>query len=381
MEGRRRTGDWVGRIDRYLLSQLLGVFGLASLVLVMVFWINQAVRVFDQLIADGQSPRVFLELTALVLPSILEEVLPFAGVAATLYAVARLAGDSEIVVVQATGASPWRLARPVLLFGLIVAALVSVLAHVLVPASFGRLVDRQAAIAETATARLLRPGEFVSPQDGLTLYIRESPAIGEFRGLLISDARDARQPVTVTAVGALLVSGPAGPQLVLRDGMVQQVGSEDGRLVATGFSELTYDLAPLLPRAEGGPRSVRELPTAELLRPTEALATETGRSGAQLFAEAQDRIADALVAPGAALIALGALLLGQFSRFGVWRQVILAAVLVILVKGVEGPAGSLVRDDPGLWPLAYLPAGLGFLLGGALLGLAAQPRWRRRHDP
>ncbi|MEO6300594.1 MAG: LPS export ABC transporter permease LptF, partial [Paracoccaceae bacterium] len=43
------------RFDRYLLSQLLTMFGFFALVLVGVYWINRAVGLFDQLIGDGQS--------------------------------------------------------------------------------------------------------------------------------------------------------------------------------------------------------------------------------------------------------------------------------------------------------------------------------------
>jgi lipopolysaccharide export system permease protein len=364
----------VGRIDRYLLSQLLAVFGLASLVLVLVYWINRAVALFDQLIADGQSAWVFLELTALALPSIVKLVLPMAAFAATLYAMARLMGDSEVTVVQATGASPWRLARPVLLFGLIVALLVSVLAHVLVPASLGRLMARQSEIAETATARLLRPGEFISPQGGITLYIRDVTPAGELRNLLISDTRDPEESVATTATSAYLVRGDRGPQLVMIDGMVQRLSRSNGRLVTTSFGDLAYDLAPLLPADRGGARSSRELSTWELLHPTPALAEETGQSEDRLVAEAHDRLAEGLLAPVAALIALGTLLVGGFSRFGVWRQVVLAIVLVILVKAVEQVSVQAVRDDPTLWPLTYLPSVAGLAVGALLLWLAARPR-------
>ena len=41
----------MARFDRYLLSQLMVVFGFFSLVLVMVYWINRAVVLFDRLIA------------------------------------------------------------------------------------------------------------------------------------------------------------------------------------------------------------------------------------------------------------------------------------------------------------------------------------------
>ena len=43
----------MSRFDRYLLSQLLALFGFFALVLVAVFWVNRAVGLFDQLIGDG----------------------------------------------------------------------------------------------------------------------------------------------------------------------------------------------------------------------------------------------------------------------------------------------------------------------------------------
>ncbi|MEE3316364.1 MAG: LPS export ABC transporter permease LptF, partial [Pseudomonadota bacterium] len=38
------------KFDRYLLSQLTVLFGFFALVLVSVYWVNRAVRLFDRLI-------------------------------------------------------------------------------------------------------------------------------------------------------------------------------------------------------------------------------------------------------------------------------------------------------------------------------------------
>ena len=88
----------MARFDRYMLSQLLLFFGFFALVLVAVFWINRAVRLFDRLIADGQSLWVFLEFTALGLPGLILQVLPLAAFAGTVYVMNRLAAESEIIV-------------------------------------------------------------------------------------------------------------------------------------------------------------------------------------------------------------------------------------------------------------------------------------------
>ncbi len=109
------------RFDHYMLAQLMKVFGFFALVLVLVYWINRAVLLFDQLIADGQSAAVFVEFTLLSLPNVIRLVLPMAAVAAAIYVTNRLSQDSELVAMQATGYGPFRLARPVLYFGVIVA--------------------------------------------------------------------------------------------------------------------------------------------------------------------------------------------------------------------------------------------------------------------
>ena len=81
-----------------MLSQLLLFFGFFALVLVAVFWISRAVRLFDRLIADGQSTLVFLEFTALGLPRIILLVLPLATFAAAVYVTNRLRNESELTV-------------------------------------------------------------------------------------------------------------------------------------------------------------------------------------------------------------------------------------------------------------------------------------------
>ena len=97
----------MGHVDRYVLSQLLVLFGFFALVLVAIFWINRAVILFDTLIGDGQTALVFLEFTALGLPRLVATVLPIATFAASVYVTNRMSGESELTVLQAAGSGPW----------------------------------------------------------------------------------------------------------------------------------------------------------------------------------------------------------------------------------------------------------------------------------
>ena len=49
----------MARINTYILKQLLALFGFFALVLVLIYGINRAVRLFDRLIAGGHRPWSF----------------------------------------------------------------------------------------------------------------------------------------------------------------------------------------------------------------------------------------------------------------------------------------------------------------------------------
>ncbi|MGR3634150.1 MAG: LPS export ABC transporter permease LptF [Limimaricola soesokkakensis] len=368
----------VARFDRYMLSQLMMLFGFFALVLVLVYWVNSAVQLFDQLVADGQNLSVFLELTMLTLPSLIRLVLPIAGFAAALYVTNRLSSDSELTVMQATGFSPFRLARPVLAFGIVAGLLTGALTVVINPLANARLADRQAEIARSATARLLQEGEFLSPISGITLYIRDITPEGELRDLLISDSRDPEETVTYTASSAYLVETATAPQLVMIDGLVQVLQPEAARLSTTRFEDFAYDLEPLTRASDSGRRRTREVSTLELLRPTPQTLEATDRNAAQLAVEAHDRVAAALLSVAAPLIGFATLLIGGFSRFGVWRQILGAIGLIILVQSLESVVASALRGDPSRWPLVYVPAIAALAIVAVELVLAGRPRRKYR---
>jgi lipopolysaccharide export system permease protein len=368
----------VSRFDRYILSQLLATFGFFSLVLVGIYWINRAVGLFEQLIGDGQSALVFLEFSLLTLPNVIRLVLPVSAFVAAVYVTNRLSQDSEMVVVQATGRSPMRLARPVLAFGLIVAAMMAVLMNLLVPASRSMLADRSAEISENVTARFLSDGQFMHPARGVTLYIREITPAGELRDLFLADDRNPARRVIHTARTALLARGDDGPKLVMLDGQSQVLDAAGQRLSVTGFADFTYDLAGILTAAGRKGRSLDEARTRDLLAADEALLAETGKSRAEALQEGHSRLAQPLLATAAALIGFATLMMGSFSRFGLWRQILVAVALLIGVQLIHTAASGLALSA-GIWPAVYAAP----VAGGALaLGqLLAAQRARRVAPP
>ncbi|MCT8160605.1 LPS export ABC transporter permease LptF [Pseudoruegeria sp. SHC-113] len=363
----------MAKFDRYFLSQLLALFGFFSLILVLVYWVNRAVSLFDTLISNGQSAVVFLEFTALTLPNVIRVVMPIAAFVATIYVTNRLSTESELVVVQSTGFSPYRLARPVFAFGVIVFVLMSILTHLLVPSSNRQLTLRTAEIAENVAAGLLVEGTFMHPAKGITFYIREISASGELQDIFLTDARNTELQTTYTAKLALLVREDTGPKLLMFDGMAQTLNAKANTLSTTQFEDFVFDIGALVPSGDPTKRKPRELSTPELLSLAPELLEETGRSAAVFLQEAHERITQGLVALVAVMTGFAALLVGGYSRFGIWKQIVGAVVLLVVMETLDNAMSDIAQRDPEAWPVMYVAPALGLLATFVLLWISTKP--------
>ncbi|MEM6483193.1 MAG: LPS export ABC transporter permease LptF, partial [Pseudomonadota bacterium] len=298
----------MSRFDRYMLSQFMVLFGFFALVLVSIFWINKAVRMFDRLIGDGQPAWIFLEFTALTLPGVIGVVLPIAAFAGTVYVTNRMTTESELTVVQATGYSPLRLIRPVFVFGILIALMMSLLSHFLIPKSLSQLRLRQAEVSQNITAKLLTEGQFLHPAPGITFYIRDITAQGELRDVFLSDRRNARTPITYTSARAYLVQEGGDTKLVMVEGLAQSLRAGTNRLFTTHFDDFSYDISSLIRRDPSNLNRVDFALTGDLLFRPEEVAERTGSTLGQINYEAHSRFAQALMCVVAAVVGFAALL-------------------------------------------------------------------------
>tara|TARA_R110002124_G_scaffold106467_21_gene258445 strand:- start:56455 stop:57603 length:1149 start_codon:yes stop_codon:yes gene_type:complete len=364
------------RLDRYILAQLLRVFGFFSLVLVSVYWVNRAVNLFDQLISDGQPMIVFLEFTALSLPMLIRTVLPIAAFVAACFVTLGLLRNSEIAVMHAAGISPFRIARPVAVFGLIVTVFLMVLMNFLVPEARSQLSRRQADLAQNVTSGLLQDGVFQHPADGITFFISEITSEGVLRGIYLSDSRSQLQRTDYTARTALIVPDATGPKLVMIDGQAQILNQQTGRLSVTGFGDFTYDLSSLVGPA-GRQISHYELPTRMLIAPSESLIRAAGATAAQFRFELVSRFVDALSAIAVALIGYASLIAGGYSRLGFWREVVLAVTLMGVLQSLGNALAGTAMQSTSLAWLGIVPPVLGTLVALALIAWSGRRRRRR----
>ena len=369
----------MSRFDGYFLRQLLLLFGFFTLVLVGVFWITRSVSLFDRVISGGQSAMVFLEFTALTLPTLIRTVMPMAVFAAAVYSTNRLSRESELTVMLATGSSPWKLSRAVVLFGLITGLMMAAISVYLRPMAVAQLEQRQHEVSGDVTAQLLNEGEFLHPADGVTVYLGRIDLDGTLHDVFVSDRREPGMPVTYSSKTAFLVRAENGINLVMLDGVALRFDSDDKTLSSTRFEDAAYDITSLTSGGAIYERTLGAIPTAELVSDRDSIVKEENFRMGQLIEELHQRFSWIAICVAVALVGFSTLMLGGFSRFGLWPQILGAFTILIVLEGVRGLVSPIVIARPETWGLLYLPAILGTLVSCLFLAVAGRPlTWHGR---
>jgi lipopolysaccharide export system permease protein len=238
--------------------------------------------------SQGQTIITFLGITSLVIPALVLVIAPIALMIAISHTLNKLATDSEIIVMNAAGFSPFRLFRPFFFATCVVAFLVIFIAAFLAPDGLRRIKQWDAEITADVLTNILQPGRFAQLDQNLTIRIRERQPGGVLAGIFVDDRRDPKERVTIIADHGTVLKNESGSYLVLEDGNLErfEAGKRDPALVA--FARYAFDMSKFSNRGRDVALGIRERYLWELVSPSEDDAVFKQLSG-QFRAELHDR--------------------------------------------------------------------------------------------
>ncbi len=149
LKGQRRR--LMNTIERYIFRSAAIAFVVTLCVLTAVVWVTQALREVDLLTTQGQTFLLFLYLTVLALPALVMVIGPIALFIACLYVLNKLNADSELVVINAAGASQWHVIKPFFVLAVAVSLLIASISVVLMPESARTLRNLLTQIRRTSS--------------------------------------------------------------------------------------------------------------------------------------------------------------------------------------------------------------------------------------
>lgn len=205
-------------LDRYILRETIGPLSLGLLVFTFLALLQKLFQFAELIIERDVEVGVVLRLLGYALPQIVVLTIPMAFLFAILLAVGRMAADSELVAMRASGISLFSIYRPILLMSLLLAAVTTYLMTVTLPAGNQATLELQLAILKRSVNQQVKPRVFYDGLQGHVLYVFESQENGDgWRGVFLADAVPGpEQQVIVGETGRInLAPGNARPPVLM----------------------------------------------------------------------------------------------------------------------------------------------------------------------
>lgn len=302
-----RWREWfrAPRLARYTFREHIGPFLFSLTVFTFIMLMNQVARQFQKLAGKGLGVEVIVEVFALSVPLTVAITIPMATLVATMAAFGRLAGDREILAIQANGVGLHQILAPTLVATVGLALGTIWFNDTVLPESNHQLSRLMQDIQRTKPTVVLKEKRINDPTglgDYRILPQRIDRETNMMYGVQIFDMKDPQLQRTILADSGRLDYGPDGIDAVLSlwDGTVHsrdvstpreydRLEFETQRLVLEGVGSRLERIEEI-----GGYRSDREMDLETLLGNVRTEEDKITTARAEMKAELVDHLASLL---------------------------------------------------------------------------------------
>lgn len=235
-------------LSRYVLREHLGPLAFALTALTSLLLLNFIAKRFGDLVGKGLPASVIAEFFGLAIPFTVAMTLPMAVLVAVLYAFSRLASESEITALKASGVSMGRILRPVLGGATVLAIAMVYFNDFVLPAANHRLRILTTDIGRTKPTFALREQVINDVVPG-RLFLRAGridKAKSRLHEVVIYDFGDGSKRRTIVADSGdmTFVDGTGDLKMVLYHGTMTEIPNA----TPTQLSRLSYSTDQILVR-------------------------------------------------------------------------------------------------------------------------------------
>lgn len=345
---------------RYMFRQVTNAFLVILLTLTTVVWLATALKELNLITSQGQGILLFFQMTLLSLPSLMALIAPNAMMMAALYTLDRMNGDSELIVMTASGATVWRIGASLLALAAIVSVIILLSNVFVTPATMRALRSFVTQVRADLISQVLQPGHFSSPETGLTFHIRDRAMDGDLLGLLVHDERDSKQVMSYLAERGRIITNDQGSYLVMFDGYVHRYNGEtaDKGVDIIAFDQNMLDISEFSPKDDSDHElRPRERYISELMYP-DAKTLANKHDAGQLRSELHERLSTPLYPLVFAFVAIALLGHARTTRENRWGQILSAFGIGVGLRVAGLVAGNLVALSAWAVALVYaIPVG------------------------
>ncbi|HWG48731.1 MAG TPA: LptF/LptG family permease [Candidatus Acidoferrales bacterium] len=356
---------------RYILKEVLSHALIGAAVFTFVIFMRDVGRLLELVVRNSAPVPSVAEIFFLIMPTALTVTIPMGVLVGILIGLSRMAADSEVTAMRASGVSVRTFLKIVTIFGFAAWIIALFNTAVLAPRSTAALADLQKSMASSQISFEVQPRVFYEDFKNYVLYVEDvSTASGGalWKNVFLADITTPGAPKITIAKEAVVSSGGANTiRLHLMNGEEHNsnINNPDQYTIQT-FNEIDTSLTlPPAPRAAQEIVPVSQMSTSELLRQR----FNPNREQARLdWVEFNRRLA--LPTACLVLVLIGIPLGLSARKGGKGAGFVLTIALVFIYYFLYGTGLSLARNGK-------IPAVLGVWLANIIFGLVgAALLWR-----
>ncbi len=336
-------------VNSYLSRSIAHPTASIMIILSAIILLTQSLKYIDLVVTHGISSLDFLYLSILLLPSLLFVIIPICLFIAILYSLNKLNAHRELNILKGFGLSNFVIAKPVLKIALIVTLFHYFVALYWMPEVNHKFKDLMVHVKESYVSFFLQEKVFNHPSNDLTFYIKNKIGNNQFEHIFFQD-KNKGAPVTIIAKSGKIIKKNNQIFLNLTDGNRQEL-TKNGELNILNFDTLLWQLDSK--NSSEGERSIsiQEKHLPELL--FNDLPKDSNLKK-KMFAEANQRIILPFYNIILTLLAISALLQGEFNRSGKSKKIIMFSILAGASVIINTSLINLSSNYMGVIALSYL---------------------------
>ena len=373
-------------LTRYILKEVSSHALLGLVLFTFVIFMRDLGRLLELIVRNSAPLPSVAEIFLFTLPTTFTITLPMGVLVGILIGLSRLAADSEVTAMRASGMGVSMFVRAVSIFAITVWALAMINSIYVAPRSAVALSGLQDKLKSSQASFEIQPRVFYEEFKNTVLYLQDAIPAGNqslWRGVFLADTTDPSAPkITLAERGVLLSDSPDHLRFHLEDGTQQEIvpkakdqyaittfASTDIPMQVPGNADRTRDLLPVnqLSLHSLLRNAARERRKAEQVR-----ASDPGSAGYALLKARYYEIEfhRRFALPAACLVlALVGIPLGLSARKGGKSTGFVLTILLVFVYyffslvGVSMARQGKVSPWLGVWTgnLFFFVCGLGLL--------------------
>ena len=253
-------------LTRYILKEVVSHAFLGLILFTFIIFMRDLGRLLELIVRNSAPVPSVAEIFFLTLPTTFMITLPMGVLVGILIGLSRLAADSEVTAMRASGMGVGLFLRGVSIFAVSVWGLAMVNSIYIAPQSAAALAALQDRLKASQASFEIQPRVFYEEFKNTVLYVQDAIPEGNrslWRGVFIADTSDPSSPkITVADRGVLLSDSPENLRFHLEDGSEQELVPKARDQYSITTFEGTDIPIKVPSTAERGPRDL--LPVAEL---------------------------------------------------------------------------------------------------------------------